>query len=172
MSLKPPVSMRDHAEGPDDAVVTLVEFGDYQCPYCARAHPIVKKLKHHFGDSLRFVFRNFPLSELHPMAQEAAEAAEFAAVHGKFWEMHDAIYEHQSLLSPDLLSRLANTYGLDVPSLSEAFREGTLRERVRSDFNSGVTSGVNGTPTFFINGRRHDDSYEYQVLLTALEDAL
>jgi protein-disulfide isomerase len=171
MSLKPPVSMRDHAEGPDDAVVTLVEFGDYQCPYCVRAHPIVKKLQRHFGESLRFVFRNFPLSQLHPMAQAAAEAAEFAAVHGKFWEMHDALYESQSLLSPDLLSRFANAYGLDVPALSVALREGTFRGRVQSDFNSGITSGVNGTPTFFINGHRHDDSFEYQVLLAALEAA-
>src|SRR5580698_10578382 len=164
MSLKPPVSAQDHSKGPDDAVITLVEFGDYQCPHCARAYPIVRKLQQHFGDSLRFVFRNFPLSEMHQMAEAAAEAAEFAAVHGKFWEMHDAIFEHQPRLSPQLLSQLANTCGLDAASLTKALSDRTFRERVQSDLSSGARSGVNGTPTFFINGRRHDDSFDYQVL--------
>src|SRR6185369_7770118 len=91
-----PVSERDHVQGPETAPVTLVEYGDYECPHCGRAHPVVKRVQKHFGDSLRFVFRNFPLSEMHPMAEPAAEAAEFAASQGKFWEMHDGIYEHQT----------------------------------------------------------------------------
>lgn len=169
MSLKPPVSIQDHAQGLDDAPLTLVEYGDYQCPHCGHAYPIVKNLQRHFGESLRFVFRNFPLSEMHPMAEAAAEAAEFAARNGKFWEMHDSIFEHQTQLSPDLLLQLAQAHGLAAGSLQEALEKRTFLERVKSDFSSGIRSGVNGTPTFFINGRRHEDDFDYETLVTALE---
>jgi protein-disulfide isomerase len=171
MPLNPPVSPVDHAQGTDDAAVTLVEYGDYECPHCGRAHPIVKRLQQHFGNSLRFVYRNFPLSEIHPLAEAAAEAAEFGAAHGKFWEMHDGIFEHQSRLSPELLVELAKKNGLDPESLREALSKGTFRDRVKSDFRSGVRSGVNGTPTFFINGHRLDAAYDYQSLLDAIESA-
>jgi protein-disulfide isomerase len=172
MQLKIPVSSQDHSQGPESAPVTLVEYGDYQCPHCGRAHPVVKRLQKHFGASLRFVFRNFPLSEMHPMAVSAAEAAEFAASHDKFWEMHDGIFEHQSQLSPDLLTKLARQAGLDAEALAGALRTGEFRERVKSDFRGGVRSGVNGTPTFFINGNRHDAPPEYQSLATAISELI
>jgi protein-disulfide isomerase len=171
MQLRTPVSAQDHTQGPATAEVTLVEYGDYECPHCGRAYPVVKKLQQHFGDSLRFVFRNFPLSEMHPMAESAAEAAEFAGAQGKFWEIHDGIYEHQSKLAPDLLVRLAKKNDLDIKAFTEALNHGTFRERVKADFSSGVRSGVNGTPTFFINGHRHDGPFDYQSLTDAVEAA-
>ncbi len=171
MQLKPAVSAQDHAQGAEDAAVTLVEYGDYECPHCGRAHPVVKRLQKHFGDSLRFVFRNFPLAEMHPLAEPAAEAAEFAASQGKFWEMHDAIFEHQTQLSLELLSSLAQRFGLDKEALADALDNGAFQARVKSDFTSGVRSGVNGTPTFFINGKRHDAPPDYESLSDAIEAA-
>ena len=113
MQLKVAISEHDHLQGPEDATVTLVEYGDYQCPDCVRAHPIVKLLKKRFGGSLRFAFRNFPLAQIHPFAEPAAEAAEFAAAQGQFWEMHDAIYERQSQLSSEFLFSVAKNKGMD-----------------------------------------------------------
>lgn len=171
-NLKIPVSADDHSEGPENAPVTLVEYGDYECPHCARAFTIVKRLQKHFGKQLRFVFRNFPLTQAHPNAQAAAETAEFAAAHGKFWEMHDLLFESQERLDPGLLLELTRKLELSVPALSMALEEGLFTERVSADFSGGVRSGVNGTPTFFLNGTRYDGSWEYPELLLVVDEAV
>jgi protein-disulfide isomerase len=168
-NLRPPVTPEDHIQGPDDAPVTLVEYGDYECPHCGRAYSIIKRVQKHFGKRLRFVFRNFPLSELHPHAESAAETAEFAGARGKFWEMHDLLFENQERLSGDLYLRLAEQLGLPIEALRKALEEDTYQARVRTDFSSGVRSGVNGTPTFFINGKRHDGPFDYETLVMAIQ---
>jgi protein-disulfide isomerase len=167
--LRVEVGPEDHVQGPADAPVTLVEYGDFECPHCGRAHPIIKRVQRHFGDRLRLVYRHFPLSEIHPNAEPAAEASEFAGSEDKFWEMHDALFENQDELSPATILELAVEIGLDGEELSEALEAGTFEQKVRRDFSSGVRSGVNGTPTFFINGVRHDGSYEYTDLVTAID---
>lgn len=170
--LKVPVGQADHAQGPADAPVTLVEYGDYECPHCGHAHTIVKALQKRFGSQLRFVFRNFPLREIHPHAEAAAETAEFAATQDKYWEMHDLIFENQQDLSDKLLSDLAKQLGLDPRKLAKALELGEFTERVKKDFLGGVSSGVNGTPTFFINGQRHDADFELDALGRAITEAL
>jgi len=166
-----PVGARDHIQGPESAPVTLVEYGDYQCPYCGAAYPIVKSVQRRLGDRLRFVFRNFPLSEMHPFALGAAEAAEAAGAQGKFWEMHDRLFENQRALDAPHLVQSARQLGLDIPQFEHALAEHTYAPRVHEDFLSGARSGVNGTPTFYINGRRHDGSYDLETLLAAIERA-
>ena len=168
-TLKIPVGPEDHVQGSADAECTLVEYGDYECPHCAHADPIVKRLQRHLGKRLRFVFRNFPLSQLHPHAEAAAETAEFAAARGKFWEMHDLIFENQSSLSLALFEKLAQQLGLSSADLLDALNRKEYEARVRADFTGGVRSGVNGTPTFFINGQRHNGPFEYEDLLAAIE---
>ena len=163
-----PVSDRDHAQGPADAPVTLVEYGDYECPHCGRAYPIVKELQRRLGAQLRFVFRNFPLREMHPHAVRAAEAAEAAAAQGQFWEMHDTLFEHQWSLTDRSLLEYAAALGLDTVRFEQDLSARTHEPRVREDFRSGVRSGVNGTPTFFINGVRYDGSWDLETLTTAL----
>jgi protein-disulfide isomerase len=170
-TLKQPVTAEDHIEGPDSAEVTLVEYGDYECPYCGQAFPIVKRVQKQFGKSLRFVFRNFPLSQMHPQAEAAAEVAEFAGQQGKFWEMHDKLYENQARLGEALYLSLGEQLGLSGAAMRQALTEGTLKARVRADFTGGVRSGVNGTPTFFINGHRHDGSFEFESLVSAIQQA-
>jgi protein-disulfide isomerase len=160
---------RDHIQGPADAPVTLVQYGDYECPYCGAAYPIIKEVQARMGERLRFVFRNFPITTSHPHAEQAAEAAEAAASQGKFWEMHDVLYENQKHLRDQDLSAYAEELGLDVELFDKELAEHVHADRVHEDFMSGVRSGVNGTPTFYINGARHDDSYEVQTLLAALE---
>lgn len=149
------VRAEDHAQGSATAAVTLVEYGDYQCPYCGAAYPIVKHLQRQFGGDLRFVFRNFPLTQAHPLAHMAAELAEAAATLGKFWPMHDWIYENQERWSEggieDLLGGVA-AVGLDAAALERALKQPQIAQRIKADFNGGVRSGVNGTPGFFING--------------------
>ncbi len=172
VTLTPPVSARDHAEGPADAPVTLVEYGDYQCPYCGAAYPIVKRLQKKLGKKLRFVFRNFPLIQAHPYAQIAAEAAEAAALQGKFWKMHDLLYEQQTFLEPDIIPSWAERIGLNLEQLGNDIRQGVPEKRIREDRQSGIRSGVNGTPTLFINGTRYDGSPDYGALLTAIESEL
>ena len=162
---------RDHIQGPAEAAVTLVEYGDYQCPYCGAAYPIIKEVQARMGESLRFVFRNFPITTSHPHAEQAAEAAEAAAHQGKFWEMHDLLYENQSRLGEEDLRSYAKELELDVPTFDRELAEHVHAERVREDFMSGVRSGVNGTPTFYVNGARHDGSYEIETLLAVLERA-
>jgi protein-disulfide isomerase len=173
-TLTPPVSDRDHAEGPAGASVTLVEYGDYQCPYCGAAYPIVKKLQKAMGSDMRFVFRNFPLREAHPHALHAAIAAEAVGVHGDpaFWKMHDALYEHQKALDDPNLLRYAKASGVPSAEVAEAFAGGPSADRVRADFRSGIRSGVNGTPTFFVNGARYDDDWtDVTSFLAALRTA-
>ena len=171
-ALQPPVAERDHIAGPDDAPVTLVEYGDYECPYCGMAYPIVKNLQRRLGDQLRFVFRNFPLRESHPHAEHAAEAAESAEAQGKFWEMHDIIFEHQQALEDQDLLAYAEAIGIDPTRIGEDLTNGTYVKRVREDFRSGVRSGVNGTPTFFINGERYNGPWADEVqFLRALREA-
>jgi protein-disulfide isomerase len=169
-TLTQPVSMRDHAEGPADAPLTLVEYGDYQCPYCGAAYPIVKRLQKTLGTKLRFVFRNFPVTQAHPYALIAAKAAEAAALQGKFWEMHDLLYEQQTFLEPDILPSWAKRIGLDLDKFGIDIKQGGIVEkRIKEDRQSGIRSGVNGTPTFYINGTRYDGSPDYASLLAALE---
>lgn len=167
-----PVGEQDHPAGPDDAPLTLVEYGDYECPHCARAHPVVQALRRQLGERLRFAFRNFPLSEIHSHAQHAAEAAESAAEAGRFWEMHDLLFERRAALGDRELASYAEELGLDGRRLLGDLESGRYAERVRRDFIGGVRSGVNGTPTFFINGRRYDGSWEPEDLTQALEGAL
>jgi protein-disulfide isomerase len=167
-----PVGSRDHIQGPENAPVTLVEYGDYQCPYCGEAFPIVKEIQKRLGSNLRFVFRNFPIGTSHPNAPMAAEAAEAVGAQGKFWEMHDMLYEHQSALGERDLVGYARTLAVDVPKFESDLQHHAFQARVQEDFMSGVRSGVNGTPTFYINGVRHDASYELSVLLKALESQI
>jgi protein-disulfide isomerase len=172
MQLKENVTPDDHSQGPEDAKVTLVEYGDYQCSDCGSAYPVVKRLEERFGKVLRFTFRNFPLAEAHPMAESAAEAAEYAATKGKFWQMHGDLYEHQTQLSIELLATLATKNEPDAGLLTEALVQQTFQKRVRKDFIGGARSGVNGTPTFFINGVRHDGEADVETLAVAIEQFL
>jgi protein-disulfide isomerase len=168
--LKVPVGPADHAAGGDEhAPVTLVEYGDYECPHCGRAHPIVQRVRKHFGNQLRFVFRNFPLTQIHPHAEMAAEAAEFAATRGKFWEVHDAIFENQNRLGEPLLGDIADRIGLPFVEMRSALENHEFLQRVKDDFMGGARSGVNGTPTFFLNGERYEESWEYDNLVAAIE---
>ena len=171
-TLTPQVSQRDHQRGPETATVTLVEYGDYECPSCGSVYPLVKELKLRLGDRLRFVFRNFPLTQSHPHAEHAAEAAEAAAGQEKFWEMHDYLFEHQQALDDTHLVHYADALNLDREIFMREMTEHVYTNRVHEDFLSGIRSGVNGTPTFFINGVRHDDSIERETLISAIEAAM
>lgn len=166
-----PVSERDHVQGPPDAPLTLVEYGDYECPYCGAAYPIVKEAQSRLGQRLRFVFRNFPIATSHPHAEQAAEAAEAAAAQGEFWPMHDLLYENQKRLRDEDLVSYARQLGLDLGRFEQELTAHVYAARVHEDFMSGVRSGVNGTPTFYVNGHRHDDSYDADTLIAALERA-
>jgi len=162
---------RDHVQGPADAAVTLLEYGDYECPFCGAAYPIVKQVQETMGERLRFVFRNFPITTAHPHAEQAAEAAEAAAAQGQFWPMHDLLYENQRHLETDDLIAYASRLGLDVPRFQRELAHHVHAARVREDFMSGVRSGVNGTPTFYIDGERYEGSYDAEPLLDALKQA-
>ena len=166
-----PVSDADHSQGASDAPITLVEYGDYEGGHCGRAYPIVKEVRKRPGKQVRFVFRNFPLNNIHPNAEMAAEAAEAAGAQGESWEMHDALYEHQEELAPRLLTRLAVEIGLDGTRFKRDLDGRRFSERVRKDFAGGVRSGVNGTPTFYINGRRFNDSWDSDTLAAAFKAA-
>jgi protein-disulfide isomerase len=171
MNLAIPVNKEDHALGSATAPVTLVEYGDYQCPFCGDAYPMLKSVIAAMGPKLRFVFRNMPLNEVHPYAQfaaEAAEAAEAAGAQDKFWEMHAAIYEHQTELGSDLVHNLARKLKLDLPRFDSDNDARRYRARVKSDFMGGMRSGVAGTPAFFINGERYEGSIDEKSLLLAL----
>lgn len=170
--LKPPVNEKDHFQGPADAPIVLVEYGDYQCPHCGRAYPIIKKIQKKLGNNLKFVFRNFPLAEIHPDATHAAIATEAAADQGKFWEMHDIIFENQGELEDADLIGYAQKLGIDVAKFEADFEKDEHQEKVEDDFESGVRSGVNGTPTFFINGEKYNDSWDERTLLENLESLL
>jgi protein-disulfide isomerase len=171
-TLSVPVSDRDHVLGPETARVTLLEYGDYECPYCGAAHPEVKYVIQEMGDDLRFAFRHFPLSQVHPHAYQAAEAAEAAGAQGRFWEMHDLLFENQDRLSLRDLLTLATALGLDLERFVGDLRAHAHADRLREDFLSGIRSGVNGTPTFFVNGVRHDGGYDRASLLEAIRAEL
>ena len=166
-----PVTDRDHARGPKDAPVTLVEYGDFQCPHCGRARTVVKELEIAVGELMRFVYRHFPLTEIHPNAATAAEAAEAAGAHGRFWQMHDLLFDNQEHLEETDLVRYAIQCGLDPNQFANDLATGKYATRVREDFVGGVNSGVQGTPTFFVNGERHRESYEFPALLAAVTAA-
>jgi NhaA family Na+:H+ antiporter len=170
--LKVPVSDRDHVLGPNDAPVTLLEYGDYECPYCRQVVPVIQELRERFGDRLRYVFRHLPLAQAHPAAQLAAEAAEAAAAQGKFWEMHELLYEHQGELDRRYLDDYASEIGLDVERFERELDEHTYAGRVRENFLSGVQSGANGTPTFYLNGVRYDGPWDFESLAKEIEKPL
>jgi len=165
-----PVSERDHSQGPATAAVTLVQYGDYECPYTRQSTTIVRAIQQQLGDKLRFVFRNFPLTEIHPHALHAAFAAEAAAAQGKFWQMHDYIFHHQHTLEDSDLEQFAEAVGLDMPQFARDMAERPYLSRIEEDLKSGIRSGVRGTPTFFINGVLYPGSWEQEALLAALEE--
>jgi protein-disulfide isomerase len=169
--LRVPVTERDHSLGPADAPVTLVEYGDYECPYCRAAHQVVKTISHAMPDRLRFVYRNFPLTTVHPHAALAAQAAEAAALQGAFWELHDTLYDHQDALELVDLGQYAVAHGLELDQFVADMASEEVMNRVKEDFRGGVHSGVNGTPTFFVNGVRYNGSYDLDALTRALETA-
>jgi len=163
-----PVAKRDHIQGPIDAPMSLLEYGDYQCPYCGEAYPITKAVQEQLGDKLCFAFRNFPLVNSHPYAEHAAEAAEAAAAQGKFWPMHDLLFENQDALDDDSLVEYAVTLDLDARRLITEVQAGAHTARIREDFSSGARGGVNGTPAFFVNGVRYDGAPDVDALVAAL----
>ena len=166
-----PVGRHDHTLGPVDAPVTLVGYSDYECPYCRSAYLVLRKLRPRLGDRVRYVFRNFPLEAAHPHARSAAEAAEAAASQGRFWEMHDRLFEHQRALGDADLLRHAAEVGLDVARFEEEMEEHAHAGKVEADFGGGLESGVRATPTFFVNGHRHWGSYRTESLLAAIKAA-
>jgi protein-disulfide isomerase len=167
--LTPPVGARDHTLGPLDAPFTLVEYGDFECPYCGRAFPVVKSVQRRLGDQLLFVYRHFPLGEMHPHAESAAEMAEAAGTRGLFWEMHDLLFRNQQALTNHDLVGYATQLGIDPSWAEHELLSHTFAGRVHDDFMNGVRSGVNGTPTFFVNGFRFDGGAE--ELLASLMQA-
>ena len=166
--LEVPVGPEDHVRGPDAAPVTLVEYGDFECPYCGLAYPVVKALEQQFARQLRVVFRSYPL-EMHPHAQAAAEAAEFAADSGKFWELHDTLYEHQRALDVPHLLGYARDLGLDADALATALRERTYAPIIAEQKESGEASGIPGTPAFFLNGVLFEDEPTRENLAHAID---
>jgi protein-disulfide isomerase len=169
--LRTPLGDHDHVLGPPDAPVTLVEYGDYECPHCGRAHPIVASVLRQLGRPVRFAYRHFPLTEIHPHAEHAAEMAEAAGERGTFWPMHDLLFENQEALEDEDLIEYASQLGIEPGWSVSALKSGRYARRVQEDFMSGVRSGVNGTPTFFINGIRHDGPWDEASLRDALERA-
>ncbi len=169
MRLTPALSAEDHVDGSDRGPLELVMYGDFQCPYCAAAFPIVKRVRERLEGRLLFAFRHFPLREVHPDAQAAAEAAEAAAAQGAFWPMHDRLYESRGALGRDDLVGYARELGLDADAVASELESGAHASRVQRDVDSGRQSGVGGTPTFFTNGRRHEGSFDAASLQAALE---
>jgi protein-disulfide isomerase len=166
-----PVGGNDHIQGNPSAQVTLLEYGDYECPYCGEAYGVLKEVQKHMGATIRFVFRNFPLREMHPHAMKAAEAAEAAGAQGKFWEMHDMLYENQESLAIEDLRGYAKALGLDSAKFDHALEAGTYKAKIMHDFKTGVMSGVNGTPTLFINDERYEDERDVPTLVKYLKMA-
>jgi len=166
-----PVDDHDHIRGPLDASVTVVEYGDYQCPYCGRAYPVVEEVLRKRPRTVRLVYRHFPLTNVHPFAESAAEVAEAAAALDRFWPMHAWLFENQRLIEPDSLLHGAQRVGLDPGVVLKELNERQYSDRIRADFVGGIHSGVNGTPTFFINDLRHDGGYSEADLLAAVDEA-
>jgi protein-disulfide isomerase len=166
-----PVNSHDHAQGPPDAPVTLVEYGDFECPDCGNAYPILRRIQKEMGRRLRFVFRHFPRYTIHPHAGIAAQAAEAAAAQGKFWEMHALLFEHQQDLTDSDMVRYALRIGLEPYRFEADLSSQVFAGRVEADYDGGVRSGVKGTPTFFITGERYSGPREYEPLKRAIEGA-
>jgi protein-disulfide isomerase len=163
-----PVGRQDHILGPANAPLTLMEYGDYECPFCGQAHPIVKDILRNFGNDLRFVYRHFPLSQVHPHALLAAQAAEAAGLQGRFWEMHDTLFENQQALEPEDILDYVGELALDVERFASDLEDDSLIRRIKNDFRGGVRSGVNGTPSFFINDVKYEGSWQDGALAEAL----
>lgn len=172
MTLKPPVSDRDHRYGNLEAAVELLEYGDYQCPYCGRAYPVVKTIQQQMGDNLKFVFRNFPLTKIHPQAKMAAVATEAAGLQGKFWEMHDVVFENQRRLFKSALLDYARALDLHIERFDADLDNAALITKVEADFESGLRSGVNATPTFFVNGEKFTGDWSTDALVIFIETCL
>jgi protein-disulfide isomerase len=170
--LIPAVNSVDHIYGNPAAPIELVEYGDYECPYCGRAYPIVKDIQQKLGDDLKFVFRNFPLSKIHPNAFAAAVATEAAALQYRFWEMHDIIFENQKALDEDFILLYASRIGLDLGRFNNDIQQISLAKKVEKDFDSGIRSGVNKTPTFFINGVKYEGEWTGDQLFQYLKGLL
>jgi protein-disulfide isomerase len=167
--LTPPLSAEDHVDGPERPELELVMYGDFQCPYCTAAYPIVRRIRDQLAGRLLFAFRHFPLREIHPDAERAAEAAEAAAAQGAFWQMHDRMYESAGALSREDLISYASELGLDSERVGVELDSGVHQPRVQRDFDSGMASGVTGTPGFFVGGRLYGGSFDAQSLTAALE---
>ena len=170
--LTPSVNSVDHIFGNPIAPLELVEYGDYSCPYCGRAYPIVKDIQQQLGSDIKFVFRNFPLSKIHPHAFSAAVATEAAGLQGRFWEMHDIIFENQKTLDAENILLFAAKLGLDIERFKNDLQQKSLIEKVEKDFESGIRSGTNRTPTFFINGVKYDGEWSDNQLLQYLKTVL
>jgi protein-disulfide isomerase len=172
MSVRIPLTLpdpeRDHFQGPADAPIKLLEYGDYECPFCADAHSMVQEIQRRLGDDLLFAFRNFPLTNIHPHAEHAAEAAEAAGDQGNFWGMHDLLFGNQAALEDEDLAAYADELGLDAKRLLREVTSSVYGARIREDFKAGVRGGVNGTPTFFMNGERYDGARDLRQMLSAL----
>ena len=172
MSARIPLTLpdpeRDHISGSAEGLIRLLEYGDYECPFCAEVQPIVKEIQRRLSDDLLFGFRNFPLTNIHPHSEHAAEAAEAAGMQKNFWSMHDTLFENQRALDDDDLAEYAAELGLDETRLIREVTASVYAPRIREDFKSGVRGGVNGTPTFFINGERYDGPLDLKNLLNAL----
>jgi protein-disulfide isomerase len=166
------IEANDHVTGRKDALVTIVEYGDYQCPYTARAHCVLEDLGARLDGRLRLAYRHLPLSDLHPNSQQAAEAAEAAAAQGKFWEMHAALFECQGELDQDSLHELAEDLGLDVQRFRQELEGGVHRQKVLADAARGHADGASGTPTFFINGKRYHGDSDAESLGAAVDEAI
>lgn len=166
--LTPAVNSHDHISGNTNAPLELVEYGDYECPYCGAAYPIVKDIQQKLGQDLKFVFRNFPLSKIHTHAFSAAVATEAAGLEEKFWEMHDLIFENQKILDTENIFQFAEAIGLNPGLFKIDMFQEALINKVEKDFESGLRSGVNKTPTFFINGKKYDGGWGHGQLLQYL----
>jgi len=163
-----PVTQNDHIQGSITAPLVVVEYGDFECSYCGQAYTIVKKIQKELGDDMCLVFRSFPLSQAHPHAQHAAQAAEIADGQGKFWEYHDVLFEHQRSLDDPSLVRHATDLGLDGAAFKTDLQKAAFKDKVQESFMGGVASGVNGTPSFFVNGSRYDGDWQYEPFLEYL----
>jgi protein-disulfide isomerase len=170
-ALKPPLDeKRDHILGPSTAPIELVEYGDFECPHCGRAFTIIQQLRDELGDRLRFAFRHFPLAKMHPHARSAAESAEAAGAQGKFWEMHDILFRHGQALEMGNVTRYAEEVGVpDIARFKAEVSAEKYAAHIQEDLASGVRSGVNGTPTFFLNGKRHNGGYDYESMRAAID---
>ncbi|HCO68676.1 MAG TPA: disulfide bond formation protein DsbA [Dysgonomonas sp.] len=169
MSLRVPVTDKDHVQGSPDASIELVEYGDYQCPYCGKAYYEVKKIQEEMGGNLKFVFRNFPLISIHKHALNAAVAAEAAGDMGKYWEMHDIIFENQQALDDADLVKYAGEIGLDEEEFKSMFSDKKYEAKIEKELEGGLRSGVNGTPSFFINGKKYEGEYSAKVMIEHLQ---